>query len=702
MGISVQVMTISGAPLEGTNPLPMFHDRKLIKSKGSEMLPEKLQEDHGVRNRILPYKVQDRYSRKRLPLKMKTIVMENAYLKAVFWPENGGKLYSLYDKVNQRNLLMTNPVYQPGNLAIRNAWHSGGIEFNCGNYGHCYFTCDNLFAAILKDEEGNEFLRMYEFERAKSIVYQMDFHLPEESLVLYAHVKVVNPFDKDTTAYWWTNIAIPEDGNTRVLSSTDKVLVLGEQMSYEQLPHLSPFGDADLSYPHNATRGYDHFYQTPEDALTAWEAGADDKGNVFFDRSTAPLLYHKMFCWGNHSAAQHWQDYLSDPGQGNYIEIQAGFARSQLHDKLLPANGVMEWTQCYGGAFLDRDAIHQEDLGAASAYMEAQIEALISEETLLARNEAYKVLATKPVEEKDLVHLGSGWGALESLRMEKENDDRFPESMCFPRATIGPEQYPWYALLKEGALPVESPEVIPSSYMVSPKWRPLLGESLNKGGESWYSQFHYGVMLREAMDEEHIASKAVKWPEYEAYAKKAKEAFLRSAELTPSVWAYRCLFFLEQEEGNDALAEFYYDKAFALSAAKNDFAFAAEYMGYLNRKGNYEKAWAIYESMPEWIQKTDRMMLCAANTAIKLRKLEIMPTVFEREYADIKEGETSLTDIWFEYCALKMARERGIEGEPSPDDLEALIDEAWDTCPPPAAIDFRMSFQRKNKYRMES
>ena len=68
---------------------------------------------------------------------------------------DNGKLYSLFDKVNNRDLLMTNCVYQPGNLAIRNAWHSGGIEFNFGNIGHHYFTCDNLFVALLKDEQGN-------------------------------------------------------------------------------------------------------------------------------------------------------------------------------------------------------------------------------------------------------------------------------------------------------------------------------------------------------------------------------------------------------------------------------------------------------------------------------------------------------------------------------------------------------------------
>lgn len=701
MSVKIGVMTIPGAPLEGLNPLPFFHGRKTCNTATTEDFPKWLSATLGCRDRYLPYKRQDRYSRKRLPLKMKTIVMENEYLKATFWPESGGKLYSLFDKVNNRELLMANPVYQPGNLAIRNAWLSGGIEFNFGNIGHHYFTCDHLYAALLQDDEGNDFVRMYEFERAKSTLYQMDFHLPEGSPVLYSHVKVFNPNKTDTTTYWWTNITIPEDGHTRVLSNTDKVLVIGNDFTYETLPHLSLFDDADMSYPINATRGYDHFYQTEPDAKTAWEAGADDKGNVFYDRSTAPLLYHKMFCWGNHAAAQHWQDHLSEPGKGDYIEIQAGFTHSQLHDMIFPANSTIEWTQCYGGAVLDRDTLHQEDMNKAADYFESYLDTVISEEALLKANEYHKKLANKEVKETDLVHLGSGWGALEEMRIAMENDVEFPKSVCFPKATIGEEQYPWYALLTEGKLPEESPDVIPPSWMVPKKWLHILEDSIKNGGETWYNMLHLGVMYFENLDDEHIATVAVNWLEYPKFTKLAKEALLRSVELEPSVWAYRCLFCIANHEGDDEMAEYYYDKVFSLSAATIDFAFAAEYMGYLNKKGKYEKAWDIYEAMPENIKMADRMMLCAANTAIKLRKLDLLPAVFEREYADIREGESSLTDIWFEYNALKMAQERGLGIDIKGEELEKLIDEAWETCPPPKAIDFRMSFNRQSGYRLE-
>ena len=181
MKIRTEIFEIPGAPLEGLNPLPRFRSRKPSEYRCSDRFPAKLRETLGTYNKVLPYLMQDRYSRRRDILKLKSFVLENEYLKARFLPEYGGRLHSLYDKVHGEELLFTNPVIQPGNLAIRNAWLSGGIEWNIGNLGHCYTTCDNVFSAILKDGEGNEFLRIYEFERLKSIFWQADFHLPEGS-----------------------------------------------------------------------------------------------------------------------------------------------------------------------------------------------------------------------------------------------------------------------------------------------------------------------------------------------------------------------------------------------------------------------------------------------------------------------------------------------------------------------------------------
>jgi hypothetical protein len=84
-----------------------------------------------------------------------------------FFTELGGRLISLYDKKSERELLHRNPVFQPANLAIRNAWFSGGIDWNIGQFGHTFTTCAHFTALSRGDDEPG--LRFYEYERSRLI-----------------------------------------------------------------------------------------------------------------------------------------------------------------------------------------------------------------------------------------------------------------------------------------------------------------------------------------------------------------------------------------------------------------------------------------------------------------------------------------------------------------------------------------------------
>ena len=233
--------------------------------------------------------------------------------------------------------------------------------------------------------------------------------------------------------------------------------------------------------------------------------------------------------------------------------------------------------------------------------------------------------------------------------------------------------------------------------MTSEKWLALLEAGIEEGkAENWLSYLHFGNMLYEYWDNSHTAENAMNWDKAGEYEARAERAWLRSDELLPNVFAKRNLAVLYKIKGMNDKAERYYDEMMNLPQATSDFSFAAEYMGFLNGAQKYEKTAALYERLPRDIQNSDRVTLCHALAALKLDMPEKIGYIFDRDFAAIREGETSLSDYWFEYHARLLAKERGIsyiENE------RALLNEAELKFPPPHKIDFRMSYDKKQKYR---
>lgn len=701
MKIKQEVFEIKGHALEGLNPLPAFRPRKLTQHKCTDRLPLELKKDIGTVTKPMPYLMQDRIKTEPEILKLKSFVLENEYLHARFLPEYGGRLHSLFDKKAKRDLLFTNTIIKPCNLAIRNAWLSGGIEWNIGNLGHTYTTCDNVFTAILQDEDGNDFLRIYEFERNKSIFWQVDFHLPEGSKHLISHVKMFNVFDKTNTTYWWTNIACPSATKTRVLSSCDKVISFTKDgVDYDVLPKLDSLGDHDATFsddqpPHS----FDYFIQYENKGDSTWEAAVYDDGNVFYERSTAPLYYKKLFGWGNHRGANRWQEFLSDgKGTGYYVELQAGIAPSQIHDKLFPPKSVYEWTQCFAGTQGDLDVLFGEYKGAVKA-LDKTIDSELSKEQIEALNEKYKVYANLPVKESNLVHKASGFGALESLRMAKDKDGEVPTSMLFPLDTIGEAEKPWLNLLETGEILDVDASARPISYMTSERWGKRILEATKKA-PNYNAYLHLGVSTYEYQPTDVILNQAYSDEAEEKQVKEAESAWLKSLEYKENIWAFRNLAYLEIKRENFDKAEEYFDKALKLDAIKDDFAMYGEIITLLSKhQKNYQKAWDVYSSMPKKWKKVDRITIAISTSAVQLNKLDFLEEFFNMPHFDVREGEASLTDVWFEYCARKRAKELGIT-DLTEEKLEELIDEAWDITPPPYEIDFRMHTNKKKKYRV--
>ncbi len=93
--------------------------------------------DYGWRETSYPYTQQNSYT-EETEQEIEVAILENDYLYAEFLPTLGGRLWKLYDKKKSKDVLYTNDVIRFRNLSIRNAWFSGGVEWNGGNHRSRY------------------------------------------------------------------------------------------------------------------------------------------------------------------------------------------------------------------------------------------------------------------------------------------------------------------------------------------------------------------------------------------------------------------------------------------------------------------------------------------------------------------------------------------------------------------------------------
>jgi hypothetical protein len=283
--LHLETLKIPGARVGEDNPLPFFRAPQEDMAVGAlNSLPEEKRSYLGWQTgfRILPYRMQDGYTRQRSLLPFKATILENEFLRAVFLPEVGARLYSLVWKPLGRELLHCNPVFQPANLAIRNAWFSGGIEWNIGQFGHTFTTCSPVFAARIQGAAGEPGLRIYEFERCKRLFWQVDFYLPPGLPYLLAYTRVVNPNDAESSMYWWTNIAVNEGQDVRVISPAHEAVYLGREagahaFGLTSLPGLPSLNGGDGTYALNSTFANEFFFQCEKEPMP-WETALDGQG----------------------------------------------------------------------------------------------------------------------------------------------------------------------------------------------------------------------------------------------------------------------------------------------------------------------------------------------------------------------------------------------------------------------------------------
>lgn len=655
--LTLDTLTLPGS-LVGDNPFPTFRERDRHIQFTADV-PARYRELAGwnTGSRVLPYLVQDRYDRHKQPTSLQVAVLENATLKATFLLQMGGRLLSLVHKPAQRELLSRNPVFQPANLAIRNAWFSGGIEWNTGQYGHTVFTCAPVFAAQIAFADGSPGLRVYEFERMKKLFWQTDFYLPEDSAQLIAYTRVVNPYDTEASMYWWTNIAVPEREDVRVIAPATQSLYHDPKshgFGLNELPVLPTLNGGDGTYSTNSPFANEFFMQC-EAAEMPFITALDKAGSGLFEASTPRLNVRKLFCWGMSQGGRHWQDYLAQPGV-QYIEIQCGLAPTQVHGSAMPANTAWDWTEAFGLLEVDPQQAHGAWAGAVQA-AGAGIQQQLPAARLREIETQCRALADEATAKA--LQAGAGWGALEARRRVMMGECAAPAAFTFPDETLHGEPARWLHLLQHGELPAPDPDQPIGAYMIQDEWRDALRNAV-KQAPNWFAWLQWGVWQLEHFDEAGAA-----------------HAWQQSIAQRANAWAHRNLAKLSERRNQFETAERHYRQAWTLAnglSVEDRGALAGELLRLLIETKQFQPAEVFFEGLPADVQQRERVQLAYAEVALEFGKLDAVEALLQREFANIREGEVSLTDLWFRLWAQR----DGVS-----------VEEARRRHPAPKRIDFR-------------
>lgn len=583
---------------------------------------DEVYEGYGRCQNAYPYRRLNCYSRQLKQGVVKTAVLENDFLKAVFLPEFGGRLWSLWDKEKDRNLLYTNDVLRFSNLATRNAWFSGGVEWNLGIIGHTPFTASPLFTGSLEDEHGMPVLRMYEYERIRQVTWQMDFWL--EGRFLNARMRIVNFGEAVVPMYWWSNIAVAEHENGRIIVPAEKAYTFGEGVVYKvDVPMVN---GVDITKYQNIEKSVDYFFEISKNE-PKYIANVDAEGYGLLHLSTDRLQARKLFSWGHTPGGDHWQEFLTQ-NAGKYIEIQAGIGKTQYGCVPMAPHTAWEWLERYGAIQLK-----EEDLGDSFETLKEKVTGFVRKNNLCGEMDA-ALAATKEMAKRE-AHIwqpGSGYGALKNKIRKAVG--KTPVSCHLDFGECTEELKLWERFVETGELAEPDVASIPSAFVSDDFiYKQLRAGIADRYKDNWYAHYQLGIF--------YFQKGEYGW---------AREEFQQSLALADNAWARHgvaavCTINGEKEEAARSILH-------GMEMQKGSLSYQKEGFHILHINGMSDAVVKEYERLTPAFKEDKRILLyyvqAQAAQGEYQKAYDLLCADGGLVVPDLREGDAVFGELWME------------------------------------------------------
>jgi tetratricopeptide (TPR) repeat protein len=288
-----------------------------------------------------PYTILDDLTNNRVPVPVtyRAIYLENRYLKIIILPQLGGHVYSMFDKINHRQVLYHYRVIKYSMVALRGAWIASGMEFSFP-YAHTAITVSPIESRLRHNPDGSATAVIGAVDWVTNMHWEVALTLRPNTARLEEGVTLFNSTPQIHLYYFWTN--------TGVKVSDDAQYIYPERETMRD----DPFGVVQ-SWP--ISNGVDRSWWK-NDPTHMPIFGRDVRRNFFgmyYHQSNYGVVhvadYHqdpgkKIWTLGNSSEGMMWNNILDDNGDA-YGEIQSGRFYTQGEREFMSPRHIDRWTE---------------------------------------------------------------------------------------------------------------------------------------------------------------------------------------------------------------------------------------------------------------------------------------------------------------------------------------------------------------------
>jgi len=272
---------------------------------------------------LYPYYFFDELSYDGVNRDYNIVRLENAYIKLLVSPADGGKLLAAIEKSTGKDFLYFNRVRKYRDIAHRGPWTSGGIEWNFGVIGHTPATASPVDYLIRNNPDGSVTCIVGTMDLPSRTEWRVSITLPKDKAYFLTEGLWYNPQPLDQSYYVWMNAAAKLSQGLEFILPGTKYIAHDYSVPVEPWPLLPDGRSLALYKDHReADEGGSYFVhgKLQESNGAYWHDLKFGYGHWALHEEVPG---QKFFRWPLSRDGAIWENLLTD-SDGPYFEPQSG------------------------------------------------------------------------------------------------------------------------------------------------------------------------------------------------------------------------------------------------------------------------------------------------------------------------------------------------------------------------------------------